>query len=712
MDGRIPFRVAIVTVVVGLLAVTCGALIAYGLYTNQRNYEILKRQYIDQVAQAAVREVERVPRSAVQLLRIERQRFASGEYAGRDPVALAGTLAAALQADRDMQWVSYGEATGRFAGARRLNGNDIVLNVSDPRRDGGIPREFRAGTLDPYVQSPPLKPYDPRTRGWYQRAVETPEAIVWMPPYTFAEGVTGITAAAAVRDGARVQGVLTVDFTLTGIERVLSTIEVTGGAVTLFDHAGNLLAGAPGSAREAAILAMQGAQSGIVVAGERWELATRALTPGAGPDWMVVATMREEAFMGPVYANRRAAIAIILAGVAVSIVVGTLIANAIARSLENATRALDRVAKYQLEDPAPPRSVLREVFRLQRAVRRVTASLRSFARYAPEEIVRDVVATGREAILSGNRRDVTVLFSDLRGFTKFAEKLPPEEVVAILNDHFELLVAILARHGGFVVDFLGDAVFAVFGAPEPHSDHAERAVACGIEMQRARAARSEEYRARGWPPMEMGVGIDTGAAVVGNMGSLRRIKYGVVGHVVNAAARIETFTVGGQVLVSEATRRSLGDRLVAEGPLEVEAKGVSAPLRVWEVLALRGETTRVLPEPVRDLAVLHPPLEAGLRLIHGKHVDAEVHPARLQRLGAAGAELESKAPLAMFDALQLVLSTQPALTLDGKVVELAENDGVARTLIRFTGVDWDTQARIEALAREKSRRGYDAASKP
>jgi adenylate cyclase len=210
----------------------------------------------------------------------------------------------------------------------------------------------------------------------------------------------------------------------------------------------------------------------------------------------------------------------------------------------------------------------------------------------------------------------------------------------------------------------------------------------------------------------MGVGIDTGAAVVGNMGSLRRIKYGVVGHVVNVAARIETFTVGGQVLVSEGVRATLGDRLVAEGPLEVEGKGVSAALRMWEVLALRGATTRVLPDPVRELAVLEPPLEAGVRLIHGKQVDAHVHPARLRRLGATGVELESKAALGIFGALQLLLSTQPALAVDGKVVELTERDGVARALIRFTGVDWDTQARIERFARERSKRGYDAASKP
>ena len=204
------------------------------------------------------------------------------------------------------------------------------------------------------------------------------------------------------------------------------------------------------------------------------------------------------------------------------------------------------------------------------AVGRVTASLRSFTRYAPEEIVREVAVSGREAMLSGDKRDVSVLFCDLRGFTSFAEHMSAEELVTILNDHFELLVTLIAKHRGFVVDFLGDAVFAVFGAPQADPRHAEQAVACAIEMQRARTARNEETRGRGWPPLEMGIGISTGPVVVGNMGALRRIKYGVVGSTVNVAARIETFTVGGQALVADSTRQSLGHQLVVdEAPHEV-----------------------------------------------------------------------------------------------------------------------------------------------
>jgi adenylate cyclase len=222
-------------------------------------------------------------------------------------------------------------------------------------------------------------------------------------------------------------------------------------------------------------------------------------------------------------------------------------------------------------------------------------------------------------------------------------------------------------------------------------------------MQCARAARNDATRARGWPPLEMGVGIDTGAAVVGNMGSDRRIKYGVVGHIVNVAARIETFTVGDQGLVSDAVRRALGDRLVVDGPFEAEGKGVGSATRVWEVLALRDDPALTLPSAVRDLPTLSPPLDASVRVFLGKQLDRQSYAARVHRLGARGAELTSNAPLALFSAVHVHL---PGLVggdksdgVDGKVVTLSQRDGVPSALIRFTGVGWDVRDGIDALAR-------------
>jgi adenylate cyclase len=376
----------------------------------------------------------------------------------------------------------------------------------------------------------------------------------------------------------------------------------------------------------------------------------------------------------------------------------------ISRPIESVSRQLKAMETFSFENPPvrESKTKVREIAELQDTVARVRASLRSFARYAPEEIVREVAASGQETILSAGRREVTALFCDLRGFTNVAEKLAPEEVVTVLNDHFETLSGLIARHGGYVVDFLGDGLFAVFGAPEAAADHATRAVACAIEMQLAREAHNREYFAKGWPPLEMGIGINTGLAVVGNMGSNLRIKYGVVGHPVNLAARIESFTVGGQVLVSDSTREVLAERLVADGPLEAEAKGVSAPIRMWMVRRLEGESPLELPSPISDLVVLPSAMDVSLRPLRGKQIGADVYPAKLVKLGVSGAELRTDCPMVIFDAVQVILPLQAGIvaTFDSKVVSVTEEAAGRRTaFVRFGGLGWDARAQLEALSR-------------
>ena len=714
---QIPFRVALVTVVVGLLVVTCGVLLGYGLSRGAQTIETLKGEYLDQVADASVRQVGRMPRIAAQVMRVQRYRIDTGFYRMNNPMSIARAFAGALETDPDILWISYSEAaTGRFIGARRLDGDDSVLNLSDPRVNGGVPREYHAETGAVFIRKPPLtEPYEPRVRDWYRRGAAGAGSLVWTPPYTFAEGVKGITAAMAVTDAhGRVQGVLTVDFGLAGLENFLGRIRIgRRGVVTLFDDSGQLVAGRQSRGREAATRAVQDARLRPAAAGgservavqvgrETWSVVVRSVAAGPELEWVVAAAVPDLDFMGRIYSTRRNAVAMLLVFVGIAVVVGFVLANGIARSLQRASSALDSAARFDPAEVPETRSVIREVAQLEDAVGRVNASLRSFARYAPEEIVRDIVLQGREAILSGERRDVTVLFSDLRGFTAFSERLRPEEVVAILNDHCELLVRIIATHHGFVVDFLGDAVFAVFNAPAHAANHVEHAVVCAIEIQRARAARNEQHRIRGWPPLEMGVGIDTGFAVVGNMGSVRRIKYGVVGHVVNAAARIETFTVGGQALVSDAVRAALGDRLVTEGPVDVEGKGLGAVMRLWQVVSLRGETTLTMPSLLRDFVALPRPLDAGVRLFVGKQLDPEIHAARVHRLGAGGAELTTKAPLAIFSTVHVhlpALAATGGADVDGKIIAVGEQDGVTTALVSFTGVGWDTRDQLEALAR-------------
>ena len=127
-------------------------------------------------------------------------------------------------------------------------------------------------------------------------------------------------------------------------------------------------------------------------------------------------------------------------------------------------------------------------------------------------------------MLGGERREVTLLFGDLRGFTGFSERASPETAVHLLNAHFEAMVGIINTHGGFVVDFLGDSLFAVFGAPLADAGHARKAVNSAVEMQLVRQRLNEQNEAQGLQSLEMGIGINTGGCIVGNMGAMQRIK--------------------------------------------------------------------------------------------------------------------------------------------------------------------------------------------
>jgi class 3 adenylate cyclase len=727
---KISFHVAILAVVIGLLVVTAGTLAVFGLVKEQQSFEVLKQAYLEQVADAAVREVSRLPRLAETVLRAHHALAERGLLPLHDPAALARMFAGVLQQTRDLAWLSYGDQrTGFFAGANWVGGRELVINLSDPRRDRGVPREFRVadpGELTPFVRDPPLTAsYDPRTRPWYRRAVESPTAIVWMPPYRFAEGVTGITAALAVRAPRRggLRGVLTADFALDGMDRFLRSLKVVHrGEVLLFATSGEYLAGTSSTGRAlveqarrtwdwepdggSAEIGWTVRSGGVAYGGVNYDVMVRRFHPGSRLDWAVAVFVPEDQIMGAVYANRQATIVISVVGLILAVAVGIVVSTGIARSLGGVAGELDRLARFAIRDTPLKDSVLKEIWSLQQAVGRVKASLRSFARYAPEEIVRDVVVSGREAMLSGEQREVTVLFGDLRGFTGLSEKTRPDEVVAMLNDHFDVLSSLVAKHDGFVVDFLGDSLFAVFGAPAAASDHAARAVACAIEMQVVRQARDAVNRARGWPPMEIGVGINTGPAIVGNMGSPRRIKYGVVGHTVNLAARIETFTVGGQVLVSQSTQSALGTRLLTGGPLEAEGKGVEGAIRMWDVRGLRGDVVLDLPSPVHDLIALPRPLPAHVRLIHGKRVGAQIHPAELVRLGATGAGLRPTVALTLFEAVQVFLRWEDggSAALDGQVIAAPEAPGDDVVVVRFSGLDWDTRTRLTALARREAAR--------
>ncbi len=241
-----------------------------------------------------------------------------------------------------------------------------------------------------------------------------------------------------------------------------------------------------------------------------------------------------------------------------------------------------------------------------------------FGRYVTDEVVEHLLHSPDGLRLGGQTRTVTVLMTDLRGFSKMSGRLPAEHVVGLLNHYLGAMTKVIQAHGGTIDEFIGDAILVIFNAPIDQPDHATAAVRCALAMQLEMAAVNRWNVEQGFTTIEMGIGVHTGDVVAGNIGSELRQKYGVVGAPVNLAARIEAQTVGGQVLVSGDTADRV-DGLQSRGERWITPKGESAPVRIVDVSGL-GELAL---EDDDDNLVDITPLEVALWQLESKVLSEE-----------------------------------------------------------------------------------------
>jgi adenylate cyclase len=210
----------------------------------------------------------------------------------------------------------------------------------------------------------------------------------------------------------------------------------------------------------------------------------------------------------------------------------------------------------------------------------------TFGRFVSHEVA-EAVLTGRVP-LQGERRDVSILFQDIRGFTTLSEQLDPAVLLRLLNQLFTEVVAAVEAEGGVVKQFLGDGVMALFGAPQPYPDHPERAVRAALAIVERLKGLNDSLAEQGIRPLEIGVGIHSGAVVAGLIGPDNRVEYGVVGDAVNLAARVEALTreMQATILVSRDISAQLGPAFVLGRTATMLVKGKSQPVEVFEVLSL------------------------------------------------------------------------------------------------------------------------------
>jgi class 3 adenylate cyclase len=220
---------------------------------------------------------------------------------------------------------------------------------------------------------------------------------------------------------------------------------------------------------------------------------------------------------------------------------------------------------------------------VEEETKKVLALNETFGRYLSDEIVKDLLDTPDGLSLGGRKQNISVLFSDIRGFTSMSEQMDVENAVTMLNHYFSVMVDVIHKYRGTVIEFLGDGILAIFGAPAAYENHPDSAVACALEMQIAMDEVNDWNIKNRYPLMEVGVGINSGESIVGNIGSPKSMKYNVIGSNVNLASRIESFSIGGQILISNNTFGLTKSELRVGQSLEVTPKGLKEPITVYQV---------------------------------------------------------------------------------------------------------------------------------
>ena len=327
----------------------------------------------------------------------------------------------------------------------------------------------------------------------------------------------------------------------------------------------------------------------------------------------------------------------------------------------------------------------------------------TFGRYTSDDIVGVLLDMPEGLKLGGEKREVTLLWSDLRGFTALSERLEPATVVALLNYYLSAMIEIIQRHGGTIDDIIGDAILVLFGAPMPMEDAAPSAVRCALEMQKAMGEVNEHNFQKGWPEIEMGIALHTGEVVLGNIGSTKRSKYSVIGKTVNLTSRIESFTVGGQVLVSPYLINATNPGLILGDEVKVHAKGMRRAIKCHELLGHHDFPDLILEKEKTALTTLAQPVPCQYLVLTGKHLEGPMLPAALVSLSPRRgvAEVGSQLPLRGNIMLRLDRegSEKDFTDFYATVIHPVDESG-RRYLIHFTSIPPAVQKRLQLLMAE------------
>ena len=654
--------------------------------------------------------------------RVNRTEISLGLLDPSDLDALQQRFAQQVVDFGNVAYIYYGTTEGQVVGFQREMDGTVVFARSTP--EGTLATYEASEDLTPGALVEVGQPYDPRARPWYEDAVAAGDST-WTDIYVwFGRDELCIDAVAPIYDeSGKLLSVLDAGYTLGQLSAFLEGLQIgrTGEAYIL-DANGLVVANSTGQplvSHDAGKVrrvypAEQGTRLSTFLAEALPSVdisapqSRRLMHPELGAvtlmihpigqelglDWTLAVAIPQSDFTAHYEQLTRQTILLSVLALLMTILAVVVFVRRLSGPIRALVRAAERVRVGDLDIQFPP-ATRDEIGLLTIAMGEMVVGLReretirdAFGRYVTREVAEQVLADPDAMQLGGVQRRVTILMSDLRGFTAQSNRLSPDVLVALLNEYLGEMTEAIVDHDGLIVEFIGDAILVLFGATGNRGDDAHRAVRCAQEMHRRLEVLNTKLLAEGKTTMHMGIGVHTGEVIVGNIGSKHRVKFGVVGDTVNTTARIEALTVGGQTMVGASTRQEIGAAMPFSAPITTRVKGLSEPLVVHELLRESNVGESVLPSAVVEGAA------AEVYRVVNKVLAATNTTASLASI--TGNKLEINSVLELSPLEDVVLAFQVPGGDDVQVyckvsaVDDASDDGTRRHVLVVTAVDTAT----------------------
>ncbi|USQ15259.1 adenylate/guanylate cyclase domain-containing protein (plasmid) [Legionella lytica] len=528
-----------------------------------------------------------------------------------NPKLFARFLFDTIQDNPNIFMIHYGAKNGQFFNINREEKSGLQLIHTINSKPPFVNMGYQLDKYGKIIKTESMTlPYDPRMRPWYQEAVYNRKPI-WTDIYKFYlfGKRPGIAVAAPIYDSNNnLQGVVAIALAINRLQKFIRELELTKNTmIFVINNKSNVIAfRAPhiaenilGKKLEPDLLKKLNIPSTIfstplhskiqsyIYEGQTYFFSYQPIFNKLRIEpWHVLIITPENDVIEPL---KNLSEGFILLTILI-LLIGAIFVRIISRKISNPIIQLAEESKqitmFNFKEKVPVKTMIKEISYLDKALSTLWSSLVSFQRYVPYSVVRKLVHTGKIAKVGGQNQTITLLFSDIKGFTTISESKSPQKIMTYLSDYFELMTKTIIQYKGTLDKYIGDGIMALWNAPEQDKDHAFNACETARIMLEQLKILNQKHDIEGFPEFNVKIGIHTGEAIVGNVGSEDRLNYTALGDAVNLASRLESINryYNTQIIVSHATFIQVSEKFLFRFLDEVAVRGKQESIAIYELI--------------------------------------------------------------------------------------------------------------------------------